>query len=170
MLSHIQIYKKSDEINCIFHIHNADIISVATNKNGLLPLTQSSSLIINKIKYLKYSGIFNKEEIDDLKNLNLTENDNIILLENHGAFIFHNTIPKTFNILRHLINSCVAQNKILSTTNNLENLILIDDKIINNQEKYSSKTYQSIDLNELIYDSYLRKYLINYYENGELRF
>ena len=90
------------------HTHTSAGLGVATQKDGLLPLTQMALAVIANTGYHDYEGpAFDLEErerlISDLQNLN------ILILRNHGLLTVGKTIAEAFMWMYRAERACRFQ-------------------------------------------------------------
>ena len=105
---HSAIHIGRKDAGCVMHTHTSAGLGVATQKNGLLPLTQMALAVIANTGYHDYEGpAFDLEErerlISDLQNLN------ILILRNHGLLTVGKTIAEAFMWMYRAERACRFQ-------------------------------------------------------------
>ena len=87
---HSAVHMARPEVACVIHTHTQAGVGVATQKNGLLPLTQQSLAVLATTSYHEYEGIaFDMSERERLaQDLG---NNNVLFLKNHGLLTVGNT-------------------------------------------------------------------------------
>ena len=105
---HSAIHIGRKDAGCIMHTHTSAGLGVATQKDGLLPLTQMALAVIANTGYHDYEGpAFDLEErerlISDLQNLN------ILILRNHGLLTVGKTIAEAFMWMYRAERACRFQ-------------------------------------------------------------
>ena len=105
---HSAIHIGRKDAGCVMHTHTSAGLGVATQKDGLLPLTQMALAVIANTGYHDYEGpAFDLEErerlISDLQNLN------ILILRNHGLLTVGKTIAEAFMWMYRVERACRFQ-------------------------------------------------------------
>ena len=105
---HSAIHIGRKDAGCVMHTHTSAGLGVATQKNGLLPLTQMALAVIANTGYHDYEGpAFDLEErerlISDLQNLN------ILILRNHGLLTVGKTVAEAFMWMYRAERACRFQ-------------------------------------------------------------
>ena len=105
---HSAIHIGRKDAGCVMHTHTSAGLGVATQKDGLLPLTQMALAVIANTGYHDYEGpAFDLEErerlISDLQNLN------ILILRNHGLLAVGKTIAEAFMWMYRAERACRFQ-------------------------------------------------------------
>lgn len=135
---HSAIHEARDDAVCVMHLHTRSGIAVAAQKDGLLPISQQASTVINNLSYHDYEGIaLNPEEkvrlVRDLGNKRL------MILRNHGTLALGRSVAGTFLAMYTLETACQAQ--VVAQSTGAE-LIMIPQEIIDdtvNTTKTSTK-------------------------------
>jgi ribulose-5-phosphate 4-epimerase/fuculose-1-phosphate aldolase len=105
---HSAIHRARPDVGAIIHTHTRAGMAVSAQKNGLLPLTQTSMRFHGHIGYHDYEGpAINLEEqtrlVDDLGG------HNALILRNHGLLTCSPSVPEAFNLIYQLENACKSQ-------------------------------------------------------------
>ena len=105
---HSAIHIGRENAGCVMHTHTSAGLGVATQKDGLLPLTQMALAVIANTGYHDYEGpAFDLEErerlISDLQNLN------ILILRNHGLLTVGKTVAEAFMWMYRAERACRFQ-------------------------------------------------------------
>ena len=105
---HSAIHIGRKDAGCVMHTHTSAGLGVATQKDGLLPLTQMALAVIANTGYHDYEGpAFDLEErerlISDLQNLN------IFILRNHGLLTVGKTVAEAFMWMYRAERACRFQ-------------------------------------------------------------
>lgn len=135
---HSAIHEARDDAICVMHLHTRAGIAVAAQKDGLLPISQQASTVINSLAYHDYEGIaLNPEEkvrlVRDLGNKRL------MILRNHGTLALGRSVAGTFLAMYTLETACQAQ---IAAQSSGAELIMISQEIIDdavNTSKTSTK-------------------------------
>ena len=92
---HSAVHMARPEVACVIHTHTQAGVGVATQKDGLLPLTQQSLAVLATTCYHEYEGIaFDLSERERLAND--LGNNNVLFLKNHGLLTVGNTVGEAF--------------------------------------------------------------------------
>ena len=105
---HSAIHIGREDAGCVMHTHTSAGLGVATQKDGLLPLTQMALAVIANTGYHDYEGpAFDLEErarlIADLKDFN------ILILRNHGLLTVGKTVSEAFMWMYRAERACRFQ-------------------------------------------------------------
>ena len=105
---HSAIHAARHDVTCVLHVHTVAGIAVAAQKEGLLPLSQQSTIALASIGYHGYEGIALRDEekprlVDDLGDATC------LVLRNHGLLTVGATIPDAFLHMYNLQRSCEIQ-------------------------------------------------------------
>ncbi|TLU67179.1 class II aldolase/adducin family protein [Thalassotalea litorea] len=105
---HSAIHEVRHDAGCVLHLHTIPTIAVASQPQGLLPLSQYSMFSIASMSYHEYEGLaVNPAEKKRLQD-NLGAN-NHLLLRNHGALTLGTTIGDAFMRMYDLNRACEIQ-------------------------------------------------------------
>ena len=105
---HSAVHMARHNVMCVFHTHTQAGVSVATQKHGLLPLTQHALSVLAHTGYHDYEGI--AMDLDERARIanDLSEN-NILILRNHGLLTVGQTVGETFMWLYRAERACRMQ-------------------------------------------------------------
>jgi ribulose-5-phosphate 4-epimerase/fuculose-1-phosphate aldolase len=105
---HGAIHGARADVNCVIHTHTRAGMAVASMKDGLLPMTQTSMRFVGHMGYHDYEGP--AIDLDERVRLvqDLGQHDAMIL-RNHGLLTCGATIQQAFNTMYQLELSCRAQ-------------------------------------------------------------
>lgn len=105
---HSAIHESREDAGCVMHLHTNASIAVASQKEGLLPLSQYSMFSVTNMSYHNYEGLaVNPDEKRRLQQ-HLGAN-NHLLLRNHGALTIGKTIGDAFMRMYDLHRACEIQ-------------------------------------------------------------
>ncbi|MDG1732744.1 MAG: class II aldolase/adducin family protein [Thalassotalea sp.] len=105
---HSAIHAVRHDAQCVMHLHTNSTIAVASQKQGLLPLSQYSMFSMASMSYHDYEGLaVNPDEKKRLQQ-NLGSN-NHLLLRNHGGLTLGATIGDAFMRMYDLNRACEIQ-------------------------------------------------------------
>ena len=105
---HSAIHMMRHDVECVIHTHTAAGLGVATQKDGLLPLTQQSLAVMAHCGYHDYEGIaFNLKERTTMgAHLGI---NNILILRNHGLLSVGATVGEAFMWMYRAERACRFQ-------------------------------------------------------------
>lgn len=105
---HSAVHMARPEVACVMHTHTAAGVSVATQEDGLLPLTQQALAVRAQSNYHDYEGIaFDLAERERLAN-DLGDNK-VLFLRNHGVLTVGNTVAEAFMWMYRTERACRFQ-------------------------------------------------------------
>ncbi|MCG8559709.1 MAG: class II aldolase/adducin family protein [Hyphomicrobiales bacterium] len=105
---HSAVHMARPEVACAIHTHTAAGIGVATQKDGLLPLTQNALIVIAQTGYHDYEGI--ATDLDERERIvaDLADN-NVLILRNHGLLTVGRSVGEAFVWLYRTERACQLQ-------------------------------------------------------------
>ena len=105
---HSAVHMARPKVACVMHTHTAAGVSVATQEDGLLPLTQQALAVIAQSSYHDYEGIaFDLAERERLAR-DLGDNK-VLFLRNHGVLTVGNTVAEAFMWMYRTERACRFQ-------------------------------------------------------------
>lgn len=105
---HSAVHMARPEVACVMHTHTAAGVSVATQEDGLLPLTQQALAVMAQSGYHDYEGIaFDLAERERLAS-DLGDNK-VLFLRNHGLLTVGNTVAEAFMWMYRAERACRFQ-------------------------------------------------------------
>ncbi len=146
---HSAVHMMREDVDCVIHTHTAAGLGVATQKEGLLPLTQQSLAVMAHTGYHDYEGIaFDLAERESMGR-DLADN-NVLILRNHGLVTVGKTVGEAFMWMYRAERACRFQ---LAFQQSGAEATKIPDKLIEatferNRHANSSKGYRPIGVNE----------------------
>ena len=108
LIIHAGLFAVRKDVNVIFHTHTPSIIGVATQKQGLLPMSQHGARFFGKIAYHDFGGYEFEMAMREplIKSLG---DKNVALLRNHGSLVCGGSIGDTFIAHHNLEMACQNQ-------------------------------------------------------------
>ena len=111
---HSAIHAVRHDAQCVIHLHTNETIAVATQKKGLLPLSQYAMLVLPSLAYHHYEGLaVNDAEIGRLQED--LGNNHFFLLPNHGALTVGRSVGEALMRFGDLQRACEVQVMLQST-------------------------------------------------------
>lgn len=98
----------SEENQCVMHTHTRAGMAIAGIKEGLLPISMTSTPFYNQVTYHDYEGpsLYTDERERLLQSLG---DKKTLILRNHGLLTVGRTIPEAFLRLYRLERACQVQ-------------------------------------------------------------
>jgi ribulose-5-phosphate 4-epimerase/fuculose-1-phosphate aldolase len=105
---HSAVHIGRPDAGCVMHTHTAAGLGVATQKDGLLPLTQMALAVIAQASYHDYEGpAFDLGERDRL--IADIGDKNVLILRNHGLLSVGRTVSEAFVWMYRAERACRFQ-------------------------------------------------------------
>ena len=105
---HSAVHMALPEIACVMHTHTAAGTGVATQKDGILPITQHALTVIATTSYHDYEGI--ATELDERERIVRDLGDNrVLVLRNHGLLTVGRTVAEAFVWMYRAERACRMQ-------------------------------------------------------------
>lgn len=105
---HSAIHEARENAHCVMHLHTNEGIAVSIQKDGLLPISQTSMFAVADMSYHDYEGVaLNDDEkprlVADLGS------SNFMILRNHGTLTVGTTVGEAFLAMYILQRACEIQ-------------------------------------------------------------
>ena len=105
---HSAVHMSNHDLVCVMHTHTAAGTSVATQKDGLLPINQHALLALHEVAYHDYEGP--ALDHDERARIVADLGDNkILILRNHGLLTVGRTIGEAFVWMYRAERACRMQ-------------------------------------------------------------
>jgi ribulose-5-phosphate 4-epimerase/fuculose-1-phosphate aldolase len=105
---HSAIHAAREDAGCVLHTHSLYGTAVSTQKEGLLPLSQTSLFPLSNLAYHNYEGVALNEEEKPRLVADLGAN-NFMILRNHGLLTVGKTVADAFLFMYVLETACRIQ-------------------------------------------------------------
>ena len=105
---HSTIHEARHDAVCVLHTHSRAGVAVSAQKEGLLPISQQSSLLLSSLAYHDYEGLAVHDDERDRLKADLRDNKYMIL-RNHGLLTVGCSVPDAFLAMYFLETSCQIQ-------------------------------------------------------------
>jgi ribulose-5-phosphate 4-epimerase/fuculose-1-phosphate aldolase len=151
---HSAVHAAREDAHVVMHLHTDDGVAVSCQKEGLLPLSQTSMVARHDLAYHDYEGIA----------LDLGERErlvadlggkNAMLLYNHGTLTVGGTAAEAFTRMFFLERACSMQVRALSAGR--ERVIVAPEAVQAVVREQSNPQGSSILANRLVWPALLRK-------------
>ena len=110
---HGAIHEARPEVACVLHTHTRAGVGVSAQKNGLMPISQQSSIILSSLAYHDYEGIAVRDDERARLQSDLG-GAKYMILRNHGLLTVGKTMGEAFQAMYTLETACQAQVAALS--------------------------------------------------------
>ncbi len=105
---HSAVHMARPEVACVIHTHTQAGTSVASQKHGLLPMTQHALAVIAQTGYHEYEGI--ATDLDERQRIARDISDkNVLVLRNHGLMTVGRTAGEAFMWMYRAERACRMQ-------------------------------------------------------------
>lgn len=104
---HSAVLRGRPDVASVVHTHTRAGMAVSAQKDGLLPLTQTSLRFYGKLAYHEYEGIAEPGEEDRL--VEHLGDKPAMILRNHGLLATGRTVPEAYLNIHELEHACQAQ-------------------------------------------------------------
>ena len=105
---HSTIHEARPEVTCVLHTHTRAGVAVSAQKEGLLPISQQASLLLDSLAYHDYEGLAVYDDERGRLRADLG-NHKYMILRNHGLLTVGRSIPDAFLSMYFLEMSCQIQ-------------------------------------------------------------
>lgn len=105
---HGAIHRAREDAGCVLHLHTVAGVAVATQKQRLLPITQTALLFEDNVAYHPYEGLAVAEGECERLVSDLGDKP-AMLLENHGTLTVGDTVSKAYVFMWFLERACQMQ-------------------------------------------------------------
>lgn len=105
---HSAIHMARKDVACVMHTHTAAGVGVATQRDGLLPITQQALVVLPFLAYHDFEGVaFSLKERETLgRDLG---DRNILMLRNHGLLTVGKSVYEAFIFMHKAERACKMQ-------------------------------------------------------------
>ena len=105
---HSAIHAVREDAKCVLHVHAVNGVAVSAQKNGVLPVSQPSIVVLASLAYHDYEGI--ALSADEKPRLARDLGDkNFLMLRNHGLLTAAETVADAFVFMYVFEAACTIQ-------------------------------------------------------------
>jgi ribulose-5-phosphate 4-epimerase/fuculose-1-phosphate aldolase len=123
---HSAIHAAREDAKCVLHVHSVNGVAVSAQKDGVLPISQQSILVLSSLAYHDYEGIaLNADEKPRL--VRDLGDKGFLMLRNHGLLTVAENIPDAFLMMYVFEAACMIQIRAQAGGNDL---VPVDPRII----------------------------------------
>ncbi len=105
---HSAIHAARENALCVLHVHSINGVAVSAQKEGVLPLSQQSMLVLASLAYHDYEGIALREDEKPRLVKDLGDK-HFFMLRNHGLLTVADNIPDAFLYMYLFEAACMIQ-------------------------------------------------------------
>jgi ribulose-5-phosphate 4-epimerase/fuculose-1-phosphate aldolase len=105
---HSCIHEARHDVQCVMHTHTRAGVAVSAQREGLLPISQQSTLLLHSLGYHDYEGIALRSDERPRLQADLGDN-NYLILRNHGLLTVGASVAETFLSMYFLETCCQIQ-------------------------------------------------------------
>jgi ribulose-5-phosphate 4-epimerase/fuculose-1-phosphate aldolase len=105
---HSAVHMGAPEAHCVMHTHTRAGVGVASQKQGLLPITQMALTIWGELRYHDYEGVADNE--DERQRIVKDLGDGtMVILRNHGTLSVGSNVGEAFARMNRIERACKFQ-------------------------------------------------------------
>jgi ribulose-5-phosphate 4-epimerase/fuculose-1-phosphate aldolase len=123
---HSAIHAARPDVTCVLHTHTRDGIAVASQPDGLLPLSQQATIALSSLGYHSYEGIAVNDDEKPRLQRDLGDKTALIL-RNHGLLTVGATVADAFLAMYTLQRACEIQ---IAAQSSGAKLVAVDPRIV----------------------------------------
>ena len=150
---HSAVHAAREDALCVMHIHSPNGVAVSAQKNGLLPISQQSTIVLSSLAYHDYEGIA-LNEAEKPRLVGDLGDKNFLMLRNHGLLTVGSTIADAFLRMYTFEVSCMIQVRAQSGGNEL---IPVAKPILDGVQMAANKATGGVGAGALAWPALLRK-------------
>ncbi len=149
---HSAVHAARDDAKCVLHVHSINGVAVSAQKEGVLPISQQSTLVLSSLGYHDYEGLaLNPEEKPRLV-ADLGTNT-FLMLRNHGLLTVADNVADAFLAMYVFEATCMIQVRAMAGG---RELVPVDPRIIAGVRQRASEVTGSMG-GRLAWPALLRK-------------
>ncbi|CAH8455172.1 unnamed protein product [Schistosoma rodhaini] len=116
---HSALHSARKDINCIIHVHLADVIAVSCLRAGLMPVSPEAIELLSNhgVRYHEYRGILVDEAERSSIVKDLGSKAKVLFLRNHGVAVTASSIPEAWYLVKRVIAACQTQMRLMQLGN-----------------------------------------------------
>ncbi|CAH8439321.1 unnamed protein product [Schistosoma turkestanicum] len=121
---HSALHSARKSVNCIVHVHLADVIAVSCLRAGLMPVSPEAIELLSNhgVRYHEYRGILVDETERSSIVKDLGPKAKVLFLRNHGVAVTASSIPEAWYLVKRVVAACQTQMRLMQL-GNITNLL-----------------------------------------------
>ena len=105
---HSAVHAAREDAKCVVHLHTVNGVAVSAQKDGVLPVSQQSIVVLASLAYHDYEGIaLNEDEKPRL--VRDLGDKSFLMLRNHGLLTVAETVADAFVFMYAFESACTIQ-------------------------------------------------------------
>jgi len=105
---HSALYRARPEVGAVIHLHTRDGTAVATQRDGLLPVTQHALVVMHQLAYHEYEGV--STDTDECARIAAhMDGRKLLIMRNHGTLSAGRSVAEAFALMYRLERACRMQ-------------------------------------------------------------
>ena len=149
---HSAVHEARPDVGCVLHTHTKAGVAVSTQKDGLLPISQTSLFPYSTLAYHDYEGVALNDDEKPRLVADLGDN-NALMLRNHGLLTTGPTIADAFLMMYVFETACQIQ--VMAQSSGGE-LIQVPQPIVDGIQQQAEQVTKGLG-GQLIWPGLLRK-------------
>ncbi len=149
---HSAIHQARPDVACVLHVHTPEGVAVSAQKDGLLPISQQSTVVLASLGYHDYEGIALRDDEKPRLVSDLGDRAHLIL-RNHGLLTVGHTVADAYLAMFNLQRSCEVQ---IHAQSGGAELTRINDEILKAVEANVESVLKGLGA-QLVWPGVLRK-------------
>ncbi|WP_372958851.1 class II aldolase/adducin family protein [Marinobacter sp.] len=150
---HSAIHQAREDAMCVFHTHSINGVAVASQKEGLLPISQHSLFVLASLGYHDYEGVaLNDDEKPRL--VRDLGDRTVLMLRNHGLLTVGASPAEAFVAMYMSEAACSIQ---LRAQAGGSELVPIPQQILDGIRRQASQVTRGLDAERLVWPGLLRR-------------
>lgn len=149
---HSAVHEARHDVGCVLHTHTRAGVAVSAQKDGLLPISQTSLFPYATLAYHDYEGVALNEEEKPRLVADLGDN-NALMLRNHGLLTTGPTIADAFLMMYVFETACQIQ--VMAQSSGGE-LIQVSQPIVDGIQAQAEQVTKGLG-GQLVWPGLLRK-------------
>ena len=105
---HSAIHAARDDAACVLHLHTLDGVALSAQADGVLPISQQASVVLNSLAYHDYEGIALNDDEKPRLVRDLGDRE-FMVLRNHGLLTVGASVASAFLNMYLLQSVCTIQ-------------------------------------------------------------
>lgn len=105
---HSAVHSVREDAHCVLHVHTVAGVGVSAQKNGVLPISQQSTIVLASLGYHDYEGIALRDDEKSRLQKDLG-NNTFLMLRNHGLLTVGSTVADAFLYMFNFQRTCEIQ-------------------------------------------------------------
>ena len=105
---HSAIHSAREDVQCVLHVHSINGVAVSAQRDGLLPISQQSAVVLTSLAYHDYEGLALRDDEKPRLVRDLGKFKHLIL-SNHGLLTVGTTPADAFLAMYVLESACTIQ-------------------------------------------------------------